>query len=93
MIFFFPLSNVVLLSSSPGDFNISEIALLNFAKIRAKQLIYQKQRVLVFNKARRYISHGFLFESEPLECVKSYKYLGIHFTASGSFTLAQDKIH
>jgi hypothetical protein len=32
-------------------------------------------------------------DSEPLECVKSYKYLVTHITASGSFTLAQDEIY
>ena len=34
-----------------------------------------------------------ILNKEPLECIESYKYLGIHFAASGSFTLAQHKLY
>ena len=39
------------------------------------------------------MSHKFLMDSEHLECVKSYKYLGIYFAASGSFSLAQEEMY
>ena len=39
------------------------------------------------------MKENFILNKEPLECIASYKYLGIHFAASGSFTLAQDELY
>ena len=52
-----------------------------------------KTKIIVFNKAGRPIKQSFLFEKQNIECVKSYRYLSIHFTSSGSFTLAQRELY
>ena len=44
-----------------------------------------KTKIIVFNKSGKFIKDNFLFEGVPLECVKSYKYLGVLFCSSGLF--------
>ena len=36
---------------------------------------------------------NFKFQNYDIECVSNYKYLGIHFTASGSFHFAQTELY
>ena len=50
-------------------------------------------KVLIFNKAGKHIKHTFNFNDAQLECVNRYKYLGIHFCASGSFYFAQEELY
>ena len=46
-----------------------------------------KTKILIFNKSGRLIKkHHFIFESEALETVQEFKYLGIIIKASGIFT-------
>jgi hypothetical protein len=52
-----------------------------------------KTKVLVFNKAGRHIQEIFMYENKILDCVVNYKYLGLHFSASGSFSFAQTELH
>jgi hypothetical protein len=35
----------------------------------------------------------FVYENKILDCVVNYKYLGLHFSASGSFFFAQTELH
>ena len=48
-----------------------------------------KTKVLIFNKPGRLINDKFTFRGIPIESVRKYKYLGILFTISGSFTEAK----
>jgi hypothetical protein len=52
-----------------------------------------KTKVLIFNKAGKHIKDTFNFNDTQLECVNRYKYLGIHFCASGSFYFAQEELY
>ena len=52
-----------------------------------------KTKVLVFNKADRHIQEIFMYENKILDCVVNYKYLGLHFSASGSFSFVQTEMH
>ena len=52
-----------------------------------------KTKVLVFNKAGRHICENFLYENKLVECVANFKYLGLHFSASGSFSFAQNELY
>lgn len=45
----------------------------------------KKTKVLIFNKAGRKNSEQFTIQNNLLECVSCYRYLGVYFTASGSF--------
>ena len=42
---------------------------------------------MIFNKAGKLIPQQFIYDGKPLECVKSYKYLGIHFVPLGHLPL------
>ena len=53
-----------------------------------------KTKVLIFKKAGRLINtHRFLIFGNTLSCTNSYKYLGILFSASGSFTPAKKQLY
>ena len=47
----------------------------------------------MFNKAGRHIQEKFMYENKILDCVVNYKYLGLYFSASGSFSFAQNELH
>ena len=53
----------------------------------------QKTKVLIFNKAGRHIKKKFGYKEYTLECVQHYKYLGVYFSASGTFSFAQNELY
>jgi hypothetical protein len=52
----------------------------------------KKTKVLIFNKAGRTIEHKFFFQNSLIDCISNYKYLGIHFSASGTFSSAKHEL-
>jgi hypothetical protein len=49
----------------------------------------QKTKVMIFNKSGKVLKgYNFSFEEQSLELVSEYKYLGIIFKPSGSFSFA-----
>ena len=52
-----------------------------------------KTKVLVFNKAGRHIRLKFNYKDYELECVQHCKYLGVYFSASGTFSFAQNELY
>ncbi len=53
----------------------------------------KKTKVLIFNKAGKKIVENFRFQENFLECVSNYRYLGVHFTASGSFNIMRNELY
>jgi hypothetical protein len=51
-----------------------------------------KTKAILFNKSGRLMSQNLDFSQHTVECVKSYKYLGIDFDNRGSFTSAAEKL-
>ena len=51
-----------------------------------------KTKVLVFNKPGRLLENKFYFNEKCLENVRHYRYLGVHFLASGVFNFVKDDI-
>jgi hypothetical protein len=47
----------------------------------------------VFNKTGRHIQEKYMYENKILDCVVNNKYLGLYFSASGSFSFAQNELH
>ena len=47
----------------------------------------------MFNKSGTTSKDDFFFENTKLENVHDYKYLGLKFSASGSFSLARKKMY
>ena len=52
-----------------------------------------KTKVLILNKAGRHIKHDFTFNITYIQCAQHCKYLGITFSASGSFSFAQGELY
>jgi hypothetical protein len=48
---------------------------------------------MVFNKAGRHLKLDFKFNDVKLEYASNYKYLGLKFNLSGSFSLAQNQLY
>ena len=51
-----------------------------------------KTKIIIFTNEEINHNLSFMFESQPIEIVSEYKYLGIYFSKNGSFTLAKKKI-
>ena len=47
----------------------------------------------MFNKSGKITKEEFFFEENKLENVHSYRYFGLQFSASGSFTLARANLY
>ena len=56
------------------------------------ELTLSKTKVIIFNKTGKFQRETFYCGNQYVECVKTYKYLGIEFCNSGSFTLAQTSL-
>ena len=52
-----------------------------------------KTKIIVFSKAVRIIKSKFKFKNETIDGVSSYRYLGLYFSASGSFSYAKSELY
>ena len=52
-----------------------------------------KTKVVIFNKSGRFIKQNFLLNNKVLDCCNSYKYLGITFSSSDSFTESKTELY
>ena len=48
---------------------------------------------MIFNKAGKFLQQKFMLNENELECVNTYKHLGLMFSASGCFTCAQEELY
>ena len=80
--------DVLLLSTSQDGLQKCVSKLEQFAHDWHMNINPQKTKVLVFNKAGRFKNISILYEGKPLECVQQYTYLGVTFSASGSYSKA-----
>ena len=48
---------------------------------------------MIFDKAGKFNNINFNLNGMRLECVSRYKYLGVYFCLSGSFTYAQEDLY
>jgi hypothetical protein len=85
--------DIVLLSTSPQGLQTKLDILKQYCNDWCLTVNTNKTKVLIFNKAGKHIKHTFNFNDSQLECVNRYKYLGIHFCASGSFYFAQEELY
>ena len=85
--------DVVLFSSSAAGLQQRLNSLSKFCKDWCLDVNVDKTNVLVFNKAGRLSKEKFYFDAHELECVQHYRYLGVHFSASGSFSHGIDEIY
>jgi len=52
-----------------------------------------KTKIMIFNKAGRHLKLDFKFNDVKLECASNYRYLGLEFNSSGSFSFAQKQLY
>ena len=52
-----------------------------------------KTKVIVFSEAGRLIKHSFTIQKTGIECVSSYRYLGLFFSSSGSFSYTKIELY
>ena len=74
--------DIVLFSKSQVGLQEKLNKLHDYCKDWCLSVNTSKTKIMVFNKAGKLITHQFMYDGKPLECVKSYKYLGIHFSIS-----------
>ena len=64
-----------------------------FCKEWCMSVNISKTKVVIFNKSGRFIKQNFLLNNKVLDCCNSYKYLGITFSSSGSFTESKTELY
>ena len=83
---------IVLLSTTSAGLQEKLNNLYKFCQDWCLDVNVAKTKILVFNKPRRLLENKFYFNNECLENVRYYRYLGVHFFASGVFNFAQEDI-
>ena len=84
--------DIVLLSTSASGLQEKLNKLNDFCQDWCLEVNVIKTKVLIFNKLGRLLDSKFYFKETCLENVRHYRYLGVHFSASGIFNFAQDDI-
>ena len=84
--------DVILLSTSAAGLQQKLDKLGIYCNDWCLKINTSKTKVLIFNKAGRHLKQGFNFKNVQLDCVSHYKYLGLFFSASGSFSFAQKEL-
>ena len=65
-----------------------------FCKEWCMSVNISKTKVLIFNKTGRFIKQNSLLNNKVFDrCINSYKYLGITFSSSGSFTESKTELY
>ena len=83
--------DVILLSSSAIGLQQKLNLLQDFCEDWCLSINIEKTKVLIFNKAGRLVNnHSFVIFGNEVSCTTSYKYLGVLFSASGTFTPAKN---
>jgi hypothetical protein len=85
--------DVVLLSASQTGLQTCLNKLQTYCDTWGLTVNEKKTKVLIFNKAGRLIKGNFTLGTVSLEQVQTYKYLGIPFSASGTFGHAKSELY
>ena len=85
--------DVVILSKTESGLQRSLNLIETYCKKWCLELNVDKTKVLIFNKSGKLIKRDFVFGNNTIECVQTYKYLGILFSASGTFSYAKKDLY
>ena len=85
--------DVIILSESASGLQEKLKILENYCSDWCLKVNVNKTKVITFNKAGRLIKSSFIFQNNDIECVSSYRYLGLFFSASGSFSYAKSELY
>ena len=85
--------DVVILSESATGLQEKLNKLEEFCADWCLNVNTDKTKIIVFNKAGSNIKSKFIFHDIIIDCVSSYRYLGLYFSASGSFSYAKSELY
>ena len=85
--------DVVLLSTSEKGLQNCLHKLEKYCDNWCLDINVEKTKVLIFNKNGKLYKTPFLFQNTIINCVQSYRYIGIIFTTSGTFTPAKNDLY
>ena len=77
--------DTVIFSDSPENLQSSLDIFANYCKEWKLTVNTQKTKVMIFSRGNPKTNYNFTLNSESLEIVSEYKYLGIYFSKGGSF--------
>ena len=52
-----------------------------------------KTKIVIFNRSGKLLNNNLLYNDHTIECVKSYKYLGITLSCNGNFKQCKDILY
>ena len=84
---------LILLSESEHGLKRCLDKLNCYAKKWQMRINIKKTKAIIFNKSGKIFRTEFKLGNQPIQVTDSYVYLGITFTPSGSFSLAQKKLY
>ena len=85
--------DVILLSSTHAGLQQKLDKLHDYCKDWCLNINTNKTKIIIFNKAGRHLSEKFVFGQTDINCIHQYKYLGVKFSSSGSFSFAQEDLY
>ena len=85
--------DVIILSESASGLQEKLKILENYCSDWCLNVNVNKTKVITFNKVGKLIKSIFIFQNNDIECVSSYRYLGLFFSASGSFSYAKSELY
>lgn len=85
--------DVILISQTEEGLQNCLKKLEKYCELWCLDINTEKTKSVVFNKSGKLLSYSFTFNGEPIENVQSYKYLGVLFSASGTFSHAKKDLY
>ena len=90
---YYNADDLILLSESEHGLQRCLDKLSWYAKKWQMRINIKKTKAIIFNKSGKIFRSEFKLGNQPIQVTDSYVYLGITFTPSGSFSLAQKKLY
>ena len=85
--------DIILLSSSANGLQEKIDILSKYCKDWCLNVNTLKTKIMIFNNAGKFHNIDFNLNGVRLECVSRYKYVGVCFCLSGSFTYTQEDLY
>ena len=90
---YYNADDLILLSESEHGLQRCLDKLSCYAKKWQMRINIKKTKAIIFNKSGKIFRSEFKLGNQPIQVTDSYVYLGITFSPSGSFSLAQKKLY
>lgn len=85
--------DVILLSQNEAGLQSCINKLEKYCDDWCLEVNLNKSKIMVFSKSGKLYNNDFFFKGNKLECVREYKYLGVTFCISGTFSVASKELY